>query len=173
MYPEEHENEAVDLNPFGGTTYAEEVRKMGPRARPCATVALGETAMWGKVRTNRAPMSGCNRPVVAPGRPPVGASERVDPGKSRGLVREGDDAVRVVAIKGPHLGPCRSYGSPRVHADLRDEHGVGVWQKRVARLHFAQSGARARPITLRIDRCAYSYVCSRRGDCRDIVTLCP
>ena len=58
MYPEEHENEAVDLNPFGGTTYAEEVRKMGPRARPCATVALGETAMWGKVRTNRVSMSG-------------------------------------------------------------------------------------------------------------------
>jgi transposase InsO family protein len=51
------------------------------------------------------------------------------------------DAVLTARIRAIHTGRRRSYGSPRVHRDLRDE-GVRCGEKRVARV-MRQAGIRA------------------------------
>lgn len=56
--------------------------------------------------------------------------------------RDRDDAALVVKIKAAHTGKRRSYGSPRIHAELRDN-GVRVGQKRIARL-MRQEGLQGR-----------------------------
>jgi len=56
--------------------------------------------------------------------------------------RDRDDAALVVKIKAAHTGPRRNYGSPRIHAELRDD-GVRVGQKRIARL-MRQEGLQGR-----------------------------
>lgn len=56
--------------------------------------------------------------------------------------RDRDDAALVVKIKAAHTGPRRSYGSPRIHVELRDD-GVRVGQKRIARL-MRQEGLQGR-----------------------------
>lgn len=56
--------------------------------------------------------------------------------------RDRDDAALVVKIKAAHTGLRRSYGSPRIHVELRDD-GVRVGQKRIARL-MRQEGLQGR-----------------------------
>jgi len=56
--------------------------------------------------------------------------------------RDRDDAALVVKIRALHRGPRRSYGSPRIHAELVDDH-VKVGQKRIARL-MRQEGLQGR-----------------------------
>jgi putative transposase len=44
------------------------------------------------------------------------------------------DAALTERISGIHSDSLKTYGSPRVHAELRLEHGVGIGRKRVERL---------------------------------------
>jgi putative transposase len=48
--------------------------------------------------------------------------------------RELHDAYLSELIKQIHAGSGGLYGSPRIHAELREEHGIRVGEKRVARL---------------------------------------
>lgn len=48
--------------------------------------------------------------------------------------RERTDTQLLEQISRIHRDSRGTYGAPRVHAELRDEHGVGVGRKRVARL---------------------------------------
>lgn len=48
--------------------------------------------------------------------------------------RELYDAYLTAVIEKIHTDSGRTYGSPRVHAELHDEHGIAVGEKRVARL---------------------------------------
>jgi len=56
--------------------------------------------------------------------------------------RDRDDDALVVKIRALHRGPRRSYGSPRIHAELVAAH-VKVGQKRIARL-MRQEGLQGR-----------------------------
>jgi transposase InsO family protein len=49
-------------------------------------------------------------------------------------MRELEDAELLVQIKQIHEGSLGTYGAPRIHAELRDDHDVWVGKKRVARL---------------------------------------
>ena len=66
------------------------------------------------------------------------------------------DAVLAARIRAVHTGRRRSYGSPRVHRELRDL-GIRCGEKRVARV-MRQEGIRALEIG--------------RASCRERVYLC-
>lgn len=68
--------------------------------------------------------------------------------------RDRTDAELTQVIRGIWEGSDRTYGAPRVHAELADDHGVRVGRKRVARLmrRAGMSGLsrrRKRPVTTR------------------------
>lgn len=48
--------------------------------------------------------------------------------------RDFDDAYLINMIRDVHAGSRRTYGAPRVHSELVDEHGIRCGRKRVARL---------------------------------------
>src|SRR6202048_4042377 len=62
---------------------------------------------------------------------------RAEPLAGRGKA----DAVLAARIRAMHTGRRRSYGSPRVHRELRDD-GIRCGEKRVARV-MRQEGIRA------------------------------
>jgi putative transposase len=59
--------------------------------------------------------------------------------------RELYDAWLTEKIKAIHAGSQGTYGAPRVHAELRLEHGIRVGEKRVARL-MATAGLQGIPV---------------------------
>jgi len=59
--------------------------------------------------------------------------------------RELYDALLTEQITAIHAGSTGTYGAPRVHAELRLEHGVRVGEKRVARL-MAGAGLEGIPV---------------------------
>ena len=48
--------------------------------------------------------------------------------------RDVDDARLINVIRDVHAGSRRTYGAPRVHAELADDYGIRCGRKRVARL---------------------------------------
>jgi putative transposase len=59
-----------------------------------------------------------------------------------------DDACLTEKIKRIHAASQATYGAPRIHAELRIEHGIRVGRKRVARLMRAARIDRFTPRTL-------------------------
>jgi hypothetical protein len=48
--------------------------------------------------------------------------------------RDVEDAYLINVIRDIHLGSRRTYGAPRIHGELADDHGIRCGRKRVARL---------------------------------------